>query len=146
MTSPKSAEDGRKLLPKLFVFSAGDVVTLGLLLSLFSTHVRTIGTQTESEEYLGKLAYTLYARRSILRWRSYAVSDSLPQLSNALARGLESFRSTNTRNVGFIFTGQGAQWHAMGRELMSFSAFQQSLQKSQLGLLDLGCDWSLLGN
>ena len=109
-------------------------------------HISRLTAHVESEDYLGNLAHTLFARRSALRWRSYVVSDSLPQFSNALAGGLESFRSTNVRNVGFIFTGQGAQWHAMGRELTSFPVFHQSLQNSQKALGNLGCDWSLLGN
>ena len=74
------------------------------------------------------------------------ISSSLPHLSKVLSGGLKAFRSTSAREIGFIFPGQGAQWHGMGRELTSFPVFQQSLQSSQDILRNLGCSWSLLGD
>lgn len=54
-------------------------------------------------------------------------------------------RSIEGPRLVFVFTGQGAQWYAVGRELTSFPRYLQSLQSSQVILSRLGCIWSLLG-
>jgi len=46
--------------------------------------------------------------------------------------------------VFFIFTGQGAQWATMGKELIDHRAFKQSLEISQMTLDVLGCKWRIL--
>ena len=51
-----------------------------------------------------------------------------------------------TRGLAFVFTGQGAQWYAMGRELIAvYPAFGHSLETTDLCLRELGACWSLLG-
>jgi acyl transferase domain-containing protein len=48
--------------------------------------------------------------------------------------------------IGFVFAGQGAQWFAMGRELLgSYPSFQETLAAADRTYRDLGADWSLLG-
>ena len=54
-------------------------------------------------------------------------------------------RSSTALNIGFVFTGQGAQWYAMGRELLSHQTFRQSLKDATAYLGSLKCSWSLLG-
>jgi acyl transferase domain-containing protein/NADPH:quinone reductase-like Zn-dependent oxidoreductase len=44
-----------------------------------------------------------------------------------------------------VFTGQGAQWYAMGRELITtYPVFGASIKEADAILKDLGADWSLM--
>lgn len=92
------------------------------------------------------LAYTLATRRSIFRWRCSLVGTSLKDIMSLLDSGtLKPTRSVAERQSVFVFTGQGAQWFAMGRELMSLdSIYLQSLRASDNVLRELGATWSLI--
>lgn len=56
-----------------------------------------------------------------------------------------SQRSILKPSLGFIFTGQGAQWAGMGRDLRVFDVFEQSLRDAEKYLFQLGCHWQLRG-
>lgn len=76
---------------------------------------------------LADLAYTLGSKRSRFSQRSFRIVDK-----NALATGLTNeeriFTSPlQTATIGFVFTGQGAQWHAMGAQLFDYGVFRDSI-------------------
>lgn len=54
-------------------------------------------------------------------------------------------RSVSKTTLGFIFTGQGAQWAGMGRELRVFELFEKRLREAEEYLIELGCCWKLRG-
>jgi acyl transferase domain-containing protein len=73
---------------------------------------------------LNDLAYTLGARREHLAHRAFSITDgSLPlEVSPAAKCGL-------SQRPVFVFTGQGAQWPGMGKELMEdFPSFLQDIR------------------
>jgi acyl transferase domain-containing protein/NADPH:quinone reductase-like Zn-dependent oxidoreductase/NAD(P)-dependent dehydrogenase (short-subunit alcohol dehydrogenase family)/aryl carrier-like protein len=90
---------------------------------------------------LDDLAYTLCDRRSLLPWRSATVATN-----NNLDR-LEwspPVRARDNMTICFLFTGQGAQWHNMGSELLQYPVFRSSLEKANTYFKSLGSRWSLI--
>lgn len=151
-SNASSPQEGQAVLQasgsntKLFVFSAADQNGLTRLTALFAPHLSRRVSTLKSEKYFENLANTLGTRRSTLRWRTYAVASSLQELGDVLENCLaKAIRSADTRNLGFVFTGQGAQWHAMGSELKIFPAFRESLDNLEVILRELDCTWSLQG-
>ena len=98
-----------------------------------------------AQVYLNNLGYTLAMRRSHLPWRSFMTASQLSE-----ARGIETklskpVRSSHKTQLGFVFTGQGAQYAQMGLELMSLASFRASLESCHRYLQSLGCEWNLFG-
>lgn len=133
--------------PMLLVWSAADKDGLKRLASVFSVHLSTVlKTVKNHEVYFRDLAYTLACKRSLLRWRSFALASCTEELKNNLEqRSLTAVRSKNAPEIAFVFTGQGAQWHGMGKELLRYPVFRNSLSDTQEILSALGCEWSLFG-
>ena len=56
------------------------------------------------------------------------------------------FRATKPPKVAFVFTGQGAQWYAMGRELIQhYLVFRAAMDVCDECLLQYGASFSPLG-
>lgn len=131
-------------LPKVLVWSASDENGLQRLASVYEAHLSKITTVHEG--YLDDLAYTLSEKRSRLIWKSYAIASSLEKAKFSLKQGLPGpSRSLKEPQLCFIFTGQGAQWFGMGRELLRYPIFQESLENAGIYFQTLGCRWYLMG-
>jgi hypothetical protein len=98
------------------------------------------------DDFLGDLAYTLDSHRSHLPWRWSAVVSSIEDLRDVQTRASSALRaSAESPRIGFVFSGQGAQWPAMGRELLSYTSYREELEQSEAYLKSLGCSWSVVG-
>lgn len=96
---------------------------------------------------LDDLAYTLACRRTQFATRSFAVADSRSKLHLSLkALTKHDFIEPRARlKIAFMFCGQGAQRAQMGRDLLVFPVFKQSLQNASRFLKEnLGCHYDLL--
>ncbi|KAI0115438.1 hypothetical protein GGR51DRAFT_546261 [Nemania sp. FL0031] len=80
-----------------------------------------------SKYSLADIAYTLSARRSRFAYRSFCIVNK-DQPSESLAIDRKITRAPlHTSNVGFVLTGQGAQWHGMGAELFDYQVFRNTI-------------------
>ncbi|KAL7940182.1 hypothetical protein V8C42DRAFT_363657 [Trichoderma barbatum] len=103
-------------------------------------------SSSNTQSYLQDLAYTLAAKRTAFQWRSYCLAGSLADLTKGLTTDCSISKPLRTRgapSIGFVFTGQGAQWYAMGRELLVFPTFKASLESASQYMYELGSPWSL---
>lgn len=106
-------------------------------------------TQQNPKEFLNSLAYTLGERRTRFPW---IAAYPVPVMGGfeAVIQTLRSpkfkpSRSSRQPRIGMVFTGQGAQWHAMGRELVEvYPVYRASLEEAEGYLKKLGADWSLM--
>ncbi|KAI9045131.1 type I polyketide synthase [Aspergillus affinis] len=93
--------------------------------------------------FLNSLAYTLCTRRSLFSWRAAVVASSASQLRERL-RSINYSHHKEPPRIGFVFTGQGAQWATMGKDLWDNSAvFRESIAAAEKCLNDLGVHWKL---
>lgn len=137
--------------PRLYVFSAQDKEGLNRVKLPFGEFLKAKTTELDeysqaTHTYQADLAYTLSKRRSHLQWRTFSVASSLNQLSQLL-RDPDSdavvHRATKQPRIGFVFTGQGAQWPKMGLELMSYTCFRESIEAADQYLrAKCECPWS----
>lgn len=98
-------------------------------------------------QFLDDLAYTIGQRRSRFPWVIATPARSVQSLVEALKNGdLRPHRASDEPRLGFVFTGQGAQWYGMGRELIdAYPVYKATLLEGERHLKSLGAQWSLLG-
>ncbi|KAL7940526.1 putative polyketide synthase [Trichoderma barbatum] len=97
--------------PFLYTFSGNNEISLKANVKVLKNHL----TNPSVKVSLSDLAYTLNLRRSRHFNRGYIVSPTAPMDEQALVSGKQM---GNDVKVGFIFTGQGAQWPQMGKALI----------------------------
>lgn len=127
----------------ILVFSSQDGDGIKRLESAYNRHWSRMTIKNFSNSYMNRLSYTLSDRRSSLLWRSFATFNS----ENDLTSGIKfspAIRAISQPRLAFCFTGQGAQWYAMAREIQA-NAFRKSLIETSEILKEMGCLWSTQG-
>ncbi|KAM5469274.1 Type I Iterative PKS [Microsporum audouinii] len=103
----------------------------------------------DTESFLRSLIYTLGQRRSMFPWMSaypIPITENIEGVTGILETArFKPSRVSQCPRIGMVFTGQGAQWFAMGRELIAaYPLFKLSLKEADSYLRELGADWSLM--
>lgn len=94
---------------------------------------------------LDNLAFTLNERRSKFAWKAAVFGDSFAEISDALAKAKPA-RTAKKPIIGFVFTGQGAQWCGMGKELLdAYPVFTNTIDRIDQYLISLGAPFSVRG-
>lgn len=142
-TEPED-EDCTESDAKLIVISTSDEGGAKRLVESYGPYLlNRIFSGSAGAKFFDSLAYTLDSHRSQLAYRTSIVAESvedLMELGSVLPAPIKAPRSVP--RLGFVFTGQGAQWHAMGRELLSYPIYKQSIDDATAYLNLLGCPWS----
>lgn len=133
----------------LFVFSAHDQDSLSRVLMHQKDYLLENQDISRPGSFLEDLAYTLGCRRTKMQWRYAITAQSIDELITKLQDTQHSkpvrADEDSKANIAFVFGGQGAQWYAMGRELMGFDTYLESVVAASTFLSDeLGSDFSLL--
>ncbi len=135
--------------PRLLVWSAADEDGLRRLSEVYNIYLRNLSRSNLSPRrqlsFLNNLAYTLAYRRTALPWKAFTVANGVPELFTQDVSLSLPKRSSNKLGIAYLFTGQGAQYAEMGRELLAYSTFEATLLAIEQILWDLGCEWSLTG-
>lgn len=121
----------------LLVFSSHSETSLEQMISNYQNFI-------ESEPFeISDLVYTLNVRRHHQNVRTFCVTDGKSIQVMPIVRTLKF------KGLLFIFTGQGAQWAGMGRELIQdLPTFREDIQKMDLWLSQLSrtSSWKIEGN
>ncbi len=139
-----AAYDNASESPKLLPFSTQDqdgIDRLSKQLEAYLTNSSVSGQRSAFD--VNHLAYTLTCRRTQFSIRSFAVGRSTDDIASSVKTltARRQKKTGNSKNMIFVFTGQGAQWQRMGHELLAYPAFAQSVDRSQQYLDEFGCDW-----
>jgi acyl transferase domain-containing protein/NADPH:quinone reductase-like Zn-dependent oxidoreductase/NADP-dependent 3-hydroxy acid dehydrogenase YdfG len=131
---------------RLFLFSGKDQTGAKRVSEGVNAWLQTDSQAKRDPNLLENLAYTLALHRTHLEHRTFALASSLSELTENISKGLPAATRSQRHgdNLVMIFTGQGAQWPGMGRELLENPIFRQSIDVSQSHLEALGCKWNAI--
>jgi acyl transferase domain-containing protein len=125
---------------RVITLSANDEASLRANIRALSDHL----VNPRVKVNLADLAYTLSERRTRLWHRAFVATRSTELNEQAFTLGK---KSSGIPRIGFIFTGQGAQWPQMGKELLDCFPWTRSILEELDRVLQSLPDpptWSLL--
>lgn len=138
----------------LLVFSAANSAAVQRMVHSFNDYYTKCVLGVDNR--LESLAYTLAAYRSIMPWNTFAVTGLHCDLlegrvqnghgtSSSLKTGTPIRSSADKPTAAFVFTGQGAQYVGMGKDLMRYTVFEQSFKRSDVIMARFGSRRPLFG-
>ena len=143
---PTEMEDMSRDRPFLIPLTSHSIKAGEMLAAKFASHL-----QHRRDCEIADFAHTLSSRRSMHQQRSFSIGNDRESILEGLVdpppAASWTAASKQRPRIGFVFTGQGAQWFAMGRQLIQQSPlFKQSLEKCDAVLQCLADrpEWSIV--
>ena len=129
---------------KLYPFTANDKATLAAVMKNAVIYLEQ-RPEIFQAALMDNIAYTLGQRRSHLQVRAVLSSpDSFGLIEAINGDKFTASKELEPLRIGFVFTGQGAQWWGMGRELLEqYPVFSSAIEHADRCLRILGAGWSL---
>lgn len=131
---------------RLFILSANDKTSTEKAMQSLGVYLEQ-RPEVFQNDLLSNLAYTLGQRKSLHPWRIAVTASSAVDLVEALSSGkvIPCKQELEMLRMGWVFTGQGAQWWAMGRELyQQYPIYASALEKADAHLVHIGAHFSLI--
>lgn len=142
---PHSRHDESPIRTRLFMLSGFDDHSLAKQIENIRVYLRERESIAD-DQFMSNLAFTLNHRRTTLMCRTAVNGNSASSVIKALGGSIRVRKATRKPVVGFVFTGQGAQWCGMGRELVkAYPVFRQSMERIDAHLIRLQAPFSALG-
>lgn len=129
---------------RLFLLSASDESSLEIFIGRLQSFLQDRGDDA-SDEWVGNLAFTLKEQHEQYTCREMVVAESISTLKTALSSRPQVRKTSTKPTIGFIFTGQGAHWIGMGKELLTYPVFRQSMQNMNDYIGQLGAPYDIIG-
>lgn len=135
--------------PCLTLLTSFDEAGVSRIAQAQAEYLRSVGSslntlnELERKQFLEDFSYTM-SQRSEFPWRRHVVAQNISELIQALETIAKPIRVKNGPRIGFVFTGQGAQWFAMGSELMVYPVYRHSIIEASHYMQSLGASWSLI--
>ncbi|TQV90381.1 polyketide synthase [Cordyceps javanica] len=118
-TSHRADAGTRRLV--LLAFSAHTEESLRINVAVLANALAT------HKHSLADVAYTLSARRTKLMRRSFRIIERSNPTSGMTVEQPVSSSPAATTTAAFVFTGQGAQWNGMGKNLFEYGVFSDTI-------------------
>ncbi|KAK6826286.1 hypothetical protein RU639_005388 [Aspergillus parasiticus] len=129
---------------RVYVFSGFDEKSTTRQLQNFREYLLKERCEADNR-YMSNLAYTLNERRTVHACRAAVVGTSPATLAEALSGRVKIVKARRRPTIGFVFTGQGAQWAGMGKELLeAYPVFHESIQRIDDYIQSIGAPYRMV--
>ena len=108
--------------PSILVLSANDAISLRASIKALENHLINPRVKVN----LPDLAYTLSERRTRLWHRAFLTTRNT-KVNETPEAWVVAKKSPQAPSFGFVFTGQGAQWPQMGKDLLDIFPWTRTI-------------------
>ncbi|KAK6598020.1 polyketide synthase [Botrytis cinerea] len=141
-------EDASRAKERLFVLSAASEKSCQDMSSKVAKYLESKADSPDADTLLSRLAYTL-SRRSVMANRVGVIAsdlnDLVAQLTSLSTEAIPRADHQTTPRIGFVFSGQGAQYPRMGQSLLgTWPTFTASMKRAAACIKACGSSWDLL--